>query len=101
MWVQVPKLTAWLLTATILQRGEKALSGEEEYLPSHLFTTTDKEYWIKARGSLIVVFDPKIPEYSIWEWTNENEYGPWTHVPVGCRVKVLHGWVTMSTSAPT
>lgn len=74
------------------------MSGVEEYLPSYLSPPLDNDVWITARGTLIMVFDPE-KQKTVWEWTDEKEYGN-TRVSKGFRVKVLHGWVRMSTSAP-
>jgi hypothetical protein len=98
----VGRVTAvfWILTNWYnLKRGERALSGKEEYLPSHLFSKTDEEVWVIGRGSLITVYDPDAPEGTppVWEWNNETEYGKYC-VPKGYRIRVLHGWVRMSTS---
>ncbi|KAG5302373.1 hypothetical protein I7I48_02708 [Histoplasma ohiense] len=83
------------------ERGKLALSGQEEYLPSHLFPKAEEDTWVTGRGTLIVVFDPDAPENTIpvWKWREVDKYGT-GRVPKGCRVKVLHGWVKMSTSAP-
>jgi hypothetical protein len=80
-------------------RGERALRGEEEYLSSHLFPKTDEEIWIIARGTLITVFDPSATENTTpaWEWDEETVYGRFC-VPKGYRIRVLHGWIRMSTS---
>lgn len=69
-------------------------------MPSHLFPPKDVDIWVTDRGTLIMIFDPNAAEGSppLWEWTKETEYGT-GHVPKGCRIKILHGWVTMSTSA--
>jgi len=83
------------------ERGKLALSGEEEYLPSHLFPKSNEDTWVTCRGSSIIIFDPDAPENTqpVWKWTQEDKYGT-GHVPKGCRIRVLHGWVKISTSAP-
>lgn len=77
--------------------GDLALSGEEEYLSAHLFPALEEDVWITTRGSLILVFDPGKPQDIIWKWDRVDEYTT-DRVPKGCRIKVLHGWVRMSTS---
>ena len=55
---------------------------------------------IRCRGTEILIWDPEDPEApeKIWKWTRVNEYGSRT-VPKGYKVRVLDGWVTMSTAA--
>jgi surface antigen len=84
-----------------LQRGQVALNGQEEYLPSHLFNAADEDRWMIVKGTLITVFDPKASDGSkvVWEWKDEKNYGI-VQVTKGFRVSVLNGYVKMSTSAP-
>lgn len=69
------------------QRGDKALEGEEEYLPSHLFEGVDHNRWITCRGTHITIYDPKAPDntLSYWEHKNTTEVGK-SRVPAGFKV---------------
>jgi hypothetical protein len=82
------------------QRGDIALRGQEEYLPSHRFLAVDYERTITGRGTSIIVFDPRAgketPLYWNYENTQEDASSP---VPPGYEVEVIDGLVKMTTSA--
>ncbi|KAG5926925.1 hypothetical protein E4U42_002801 [Claviceps africana] len=82
-------------------RGDLALSNTEEYLPSHLFPAVTENRWVKGRGTLILVFNPEADDNTIpyWEWTSVDVDSEWQLVPAGHKIKVLHAWVKISTSA--
>lgn len=78
------------------QRGEKALAGNEEYLPSHLFDGVDHDRWITCKGTHITIYDPKKTD-NYWEHKSTTEVGK-SLVPAGFKVRVIAGAVKMTKS---
>jgi len=75
--------------------GEKALEGEEEYIPSHIFDSTNDERSITGRGTLIMVYNPSAPNPPYWKYTDPTADDT-SRVPAGYEVKVIDGRVKMT-----
>lgn len=82
---------------TWTQRGDKALAGEEEYLPGHLFDAVDYDRWITCKGTHITIYNPKASD-NYWEHKNTTEVGT-SLVPAGFNVRVIDAAVKMTKSS--
>lgn len=75
------------------QKGDKALSGTEEYLRVWLFDAVDYERRISGRGDSIVVWDPS-KENETAHWVRDNiTTDEETDVPAGFVVRVIKAWI--------
>lgn len=76
-----------------VKKGDKALSGTEEYFKIWLFEKVDYNRRISGRGHSIMVWDPSkdnAPPYWVRENTTVDED---TDVPAGFVVRVIEAWV--------
>jgi len=77
----------------VIQKGEKALRGEEEYLRIWLFTEATVERRIRARGESIMVYDPSKENEPAY-WVRENIIADdEVIVPIGYVVRVIKAWI--------
>lgn len=80
-----------------MQRGDIALGGTEEYLPSHRFTAVDHDRWIIGRGESIVVFNPNAKgDTSKYQNTTVDQK---ISVPKGFEAEVMNGYARLTRSA--
>ena len=85
-------LTSWS-TQKVIQKGEPALRGEEEFLRIWLFTQATVERRILARGESIMVYDPSKEDEPAY-WVRENiTVDEGCIVPVGYVVRVIKAWI--------
>jgi len=76
-----------------VKKGDKALSGTEEYLRLWLFDGVDNDRRISGRGDSIVVWDPSKENEPAY-WVRENiTTDEETDVPVGFVVRVIKAWI--------
>ena len=80
-----------------MPRGDIALGGQEEYLPSHQFPQVNNDRWMVVRGEWILVFKPNAKEDRT-EYPNVTE-NQTIFVPKGFAVQVMNGYARLTTSA--
>lgn len=77
------------MSAKAAKRGEKALRGEQEYLPNYYFEEAEETRWLTGRGEEIMIYDPANVADTTKRYTTVDAL----EIPKGYVVEVIRAWV--------